>query len=212
MLQWFRALLPREEKFVQNFEEHADHIVAASVALRGLMDGRIDFDEAFRTIRAHEGAADAVTKKTFEAIHRTFITPFDRSEIHDLIVALDDTIDLIEDIVQHLAIYEISDFTPQMQSMAATIETCALRLRTAMPCLAAVAKNADALKAASREISVLEGKADATLRDGLKALMKSGADPIALMTRKEIYELLEQTIDRCEDVADVIQGIVIEHA
>jgi hypothetical protein len=212
MLQWFRALLPREEKFVLNFEEHAGHIVAASVALRGLMEGRIGFDEAFRTIRAREGAADAVTKKTFEAIHRTFITPFDRSEIHDLIVALDDTIDLIEDIVQHLAIYEISDFTPQMQSMAATIETCANRLRTAMPCLAAVAKNAEALKAASREISVLEGKADATLRDGLKALMKSGADPIALMTRKEIYELLEQTIDRCEDVADVIQGIVIEHA
>jgi hypothetical protein len=96
--------------------------------------------------------------------------------------------------------------------MAETIETCANRLRTAMPCLAAVAKNAEALNAASREISVLEGKADATLRDGLKALMKSGADPIALMTRKEIYELLEQTIDRCEDVADVIQGIVIEHA
>jgi uncharacterized protein Yka (UPF0111/DUF47 family) len=212
MLQWFRALLPNEEKFVQNFEEHAGHIVAASLALRGLMDGKIGFDEAFRTIREREGAADGVTKKTFEAIHRTFITPFDRSEIHDLIVALDDTIDLIEDIVQRLAIYEIAAFTPQMQSLAATIETCATRLRTAIPCLAEVAKNAEALKTACREISVLEGKADATLRDGLKALMKCGADPIAIMTRKEIYELLEQTIDRCEDVADVIQGIVIEHA
>ncbi len=170
MLQWFRALLPHEEKFVQNFEEHAGHIVAASIALRGLMDGKIGFDEAFRTIREREGAADGVTKKTFEAIHRTFITPFDRSEIHDLIVALDDTIDLIEDIVQRLAIYEIADFTPQMQSLAATIETCATRLRTAIPCLAEVANNAEALNAACREISVLEGKADAMLRDGLKAL------------------------------------------
>lgn len=212
MLQWFRALLPREEGFVRNFEEHAGHIVAASLALRGLMDGQIPFETAFRTIREREGAADGVTKRTFEAIHRTFITPFDRSEIHDLIVSLDDTIDLIEEIVQRLAIYAIADFTPQMQALAATIATCAAKLQSAMPCLNAVAKNIDSLNAACREISLLEGKGDAILRDGLQALMKSGADPIALMTRKEIYELLEQTIDRCEDVADVIQGIVIEHA
>jgi uncharacterized protein len=207
----FRSLLPREEKFVERFQQHSEHIVAAAEALTTIVAATGDFDEAFRTIRQRESAADLVTKDTLEAIHRTFITPFDRTEIHDLIVALDDTIDIIEEIAQRIVIYRVLNFTPQMVKLAETIRNCAILLNSAMPLLAQVTRNANLLREIGIQISTLEGAADATLRDGLALLMKGGGDPIVIMTSKEIYELLENAIDRCEDVINVIQGIVIEH-
>jgi uncharacterized protein len=166
---------------------------------------------AFRTIRERESAADAVTKETLEAIHRTFITPFDRSDIHDLTTALDDIIDLIEDIVQRLSIYEIRDFTPEMVTQAEILERCAVMLAEGMPLLRATTRNASALSDIRVRIAEMEGQGDATLREGLRKLMKSDGGAIAIIERKELYELLEDAIDRCQDAADVIQGIVIEH-
>jgi len=100
MLQRFlHALMPREERFFDYFESHAKCIVAAAQCLRAVFAGKAEFEPAFRTIRERESAADAVTKETLEAIHRTFITPFDRSDIHDLSTTLDDIIDLMEEIV-----------------------------------------------------------------------------------------------------------------
>lgn len=211
LLRLFRALLPREERFVEHFQAHARHIRDAAEALRAIIAGKIDFETAFRTIRTCESAADDITKTTLEAIHRTFITPFDRSEIHDLIVALDDTIDTIEEIAQRMAIYELADFTPQMLALAEILEECAALIQESMPLLGAITRNAATLSQMGARISALEGQADATLREGLRALIKSGADPLAIMTRKEIYELLESATDRCDDVANVVQGIVIEH-
>lgn len=205
------ALTPKEERFVEHFQVHTGHIVAAAEALHAIIAGTGDFDENFRTIRQRESAADAVTKATLEAIHRTFITPFDRTEIHDLIVALDDTIDTIEEIVQRIVIYRVLSFTPQMIRLADTVRECSLLLNSMMPLLNTVTRNADKLRDISIRISMLEGAADATLREGLAILMRGGGDPIVVMTSKEIYELLESTIDRCEDVANVVQGIVIEH-
>jgi uncharacterized protein Yka (UPF0111/DUF47 family) len=206
-----RALMPREEKFIERFEKHSTHIVAGAEALCQIFAAHGDFDEHFRTIRQRESAADGVTRETLEAIHRTFITPFDRTEIHDLIVALDDTIDIIEEIAQRIVIYRVLTFTPQMVKLAETIRACAALLNQTMPLLESVPKNADALRNMGLQISTLEGQADATLREGLALLMKGGGDPIVIMTSKEIYELLESAIDRCEDVANVVQGIVIEH-
>lgn len=211
LLRLFRALLPREERFVEHFQAHARHVRDAAEALRAIIAGKTDFETAFRTIRTCESAADDITKTTLEAIHRTFITPFDRSEIHDLIVALDDTIDTIEEIAQRMAIYELADFTPQMLTLAEILEACAALIQESMPLLGAITRNAATLSQMGARISALEGQADATLREGLRALIKSGADPLAIMTRKEIYELLESATDRCDDVANVVQGIVIEH-
>lgn len=211
MLNWYRALLPREEKFVDNFQAHAAHIVAAAESLRAIIAGTATFDSALRAICEHEGAADAITKTTIEAIHRTFITPFDRTDIHDLITALDDTIDLIEEIAQRIAIYRLKSYTPQMLKLAEIAQDCAVQICEALPLLREITRNAGSLRALGARISVLEGQGDATLREGLGNLMHSGGDPIALITCKEIYELLEDVVDRCQDVSDVIQGIVIEH-
>lgn len=211
LLRLFHALMPKEERFFDHFENHARCIVAAAECLRAVLAGKADFEAAFRTIRERESAADAVTKATLEAIHRTFITPFDRSDIHDLTTALDDIIDLIEEIAQRISIYEIRDFTPEMVRQADVLQQCTIMLAEGMPLLRAVTRNAAALSDVRVRIAVLEGQGDAFLRDGLRKLMKDDAGPIAIIERKELYELLEDAIDRCQDVADVIQGIVIEH-
>jgi uncharacterized protein Yka (UPF0111/DUF47 family) len=210
-LRMIRALMPKEEKFVEHMQEHTKLIVAGSEALCSILSGSGEFEKCFQTIREKEGAADAITKAVLEAIHRTFITPFDRAEIHDLIVALDDTIDIIEEIVQRIAIYRMTQFTPEMVMMAGTMRDCVKLISSAIPLLADVTRNADALRELAIRVSALEGQGDRTLRQGLAALMTNGADPIAVMTKKEIYELLESAIDRCEDVMNVVQGIVIEH-
>jgi uncharacterized protein Yka (UPF0111/DUF47 family) len=207
----FHALMPREERFFDHFEDHAKCIVAAAQCLRAIITGKAEFEAAFRTIRERESAADAITKVTLEAIHRTFITPFDRGDIHDLTTALDDIIDLIEDIVQRLAIYEVKEFTPEMVKQADILERCATMLCEGMPLLRATTRNASALGAIRVRIAELEGEGDAILREGLRKLMKSDGGAIAIIERKELYELLEDAIDRCQDAADVIQGIVIEH-
>ena len=210
-LRLFRSLMPREEKFVERFCQHTEQIVAAAEALHSIFAGSDDFDKCFHTIRERESAADVITRLTIEAVHRSFITPFDRGEIHDLIVSLDDTIDTIEEIVQRIAIYRITKFTPEMVRLTEIIRDCAGILNSAMPLLAEVTRNATALRDMAIRISALEGEGDATLRQGLAALMQSGADPITVLTQKEIYELLENAIDRCQDAMDVVQGIVIEH-
>lgn len=210
LLRLFHALMPREERFFDYFESHAKCIVAAAKCLRAIFSEKAEFEPAFRTIRERESAADAVTKETLEAIHRTFITPFDRSDIHDLSTTLDDIIDLMEEIAQRLAIYEITEFTPEMVKQAELLERCAMILCEGIPLLRATTKNAKALSDIRVQIAELEGQADATLREGLRKLMKSDGGAIAIIERKELYELLEEAIDRCQDAADVIQGIVIE--
>jgi len=210
-LRLFRSFMPKEEKFVERFGQHAEQIAAAADALRSIFASTDDFEKCFHTIRERESAADVITRLTLEALHRSFITPFDRGEIHDLVVSLDDTIDTIEEIVQRIAIYRITKFTPEMLKLTEIIRDCASILNSAMPLLAEVTRNAAALRDMAIRISALEGQGDATLRQGLATLMRNGADPIAVMTQKEIYELLEGAIDRCQDAMDVVQGIVIEH-
>ena len=211
LLRLFHALMPREERFFDHFESHARCIVAAAQCLRAIFSGKAEFEVAYRTIRERESAADAITKETIEAIHRTFITPFDRGDIRDLTTGLDDIIDLMEEIVQRLAIYEISEFTPEMTALAEILERSATILCQGIPLLRSTTKNAQALSDIRVRIAELEGQGDATLREGLRKLMKGDGSAIAIIERKEIYELLEAAIDRCQDAADVIQGIVIEH-
>lgn len=208
----FRFLMPRDKKFVERFEQHAEQIVAAAEALKSIFAGSDNFEGCFQAIRERESAADVITRLTLEAVHRSFIAPFDRTEVRDLIMALDDTIDTIEEIVQRIAIYRLKTFTPEMKKLTDIVGDCAGLLSRAMSLLGEVTRNATALRDVAIRISALEGQGDATLRQGLASLMQNGADPIAVMTQKEIYELLEDAIDRCQDAMDVVQGIVIEHA
>lgn len=211
LMKIFHALMPKEEKFFDYFCAHSEKIVAATEALQQMMVSGDDPAPYCRTIYTKEGEADAITRTTLLAIHRSFITPFDRAEIHSLISAMDDTIDLVEETAQRVELYEVSAFTPQMKEMAESAGKCAEIIQQTMPLLTAINKNSTRISAMCVMVSKIEGQADHQLRNGLSELIKSGQDPIHILTRKEIYELLESVIDRCQDVMDVVQSIVIEH-
>ncbi|MEI6985331.1 MAG: DUF47 family protein [Rhodospirillaceae bacterium] len=210
-MKLFHALMPKEERFIDYFCAHSEKIVAATEALQRLMDAPSEAASYCRVIYAKEGEADVITRTTLQAIHRTFITPFDRADIHGLISAMDDTIDLVEETAQKIEMYEIKYFTDEMKEMARGAYNCAEIIRQTVPLLAAISKNSVRINEMCVEVSKIEGEADRRMRRGLTQLIKSGAEPLVIMTRKEIYEILESIIDKCEDVMDSIQGIVIEH-
>ncbi len=211
LLKLFRSLMPREESFLEYFSDHSQKIVEATAALHAMMASGTDIEPHCHTIYTIEGEADVIARKTLLAIHRTFITPFDRSDIHGLITAMDDTIDLVEETAQRVELYEITEFTDEMKEMAESAHRCAMIIQKTIPLLAAINKHSNQINQFCVDVSKIEGQADRKMRHGLSKLLKSGPDPILFITLKEIYEVLESVIDRCEDVMDAVQGIVIEH-
>jgi len=211
LLKLFNKMMPKEESFLQYFSDHSKKIVDAAEALHGMMTPGSDIEAYCHKIYTIEGEADVIARATLLAIHRTFITPFDRSDIHGLITAMDDTIDLVEETAQRIELYELTEFTDEMKEMADSAHRCAIIIQKTIPLLAAINKNSGQINQLCVDVSKLEGQADRKMRLGLSKLLKSCNDPILFIIRKEIYEVLESVIDRCEDVMDAIQGIVIEH-
>jgi predicted phosphate transport protein (TIGR00153 family) len=208
-IRFFRALMPRDERFIERFAEHSKLIVPAAVSFRALMsgDGRAEVHAA--EIARLEDEADRITRETILAIHRTFVTPFDRSQILELITALDDTIDLMKDTGRRVIRYGVG-FTPEMQGMADCAVRATTELRDAMPLLGSIDKSAERLSAMSIAVRRIESEADDLLDRGLKALFASGESPGTKLTVEKVYDLVEAVVDRCEDVVDVIDGIVVE--
>lgn len=213
MFGFMKVLMPKEVKFFNYFESHSRHILAASESLcniviisRGPSD---DISYHVDLISREESKADLITRSTLMDLHTCFITPFDRTDIHALITAMDDTIDLIEEVAQRISIYGVKSFTPEMRDMANTIRDAARMILEVVPLLSSINSNVSNINAKIQKMSEIEEEADKKLRDGLSKLMKED-DTKKFIIRKEIYELLESVIDRCEDVFDTIGGIVIE--
>lgn len=211
-LSFIRSLMPHEERFVANFTAHADRLVAASGALIAMMqappeDRRARFDD----VRTIESQADTIARETLVALHRAFITPFDRSDIHALITAQDDTVDLIEDVGRHSLLYKIDQFSPHMLELARLIEDGAKLLAEAIPLLSDVNRNVGRINILCEKIGHIEGEADEVLHRGLSELIAQRPETITFMGRKEMYEMLEAVTDRCDDVADLIEGILLDH-
>jgi hypothetical protein len=209
LLNAFRALMPHDDRFIARFCEHAKLIVPAAEEFRALMSGDGQAEQHAREINRLEDAADHIARETVLAIHRTFVTPFDRSQILDLINALDDTIDLMKETGGRMVRYGV-DFTPEMQGMANCIVRAATELRDGMPLLAAIDKNVDRLSALSVAVRHIEGEADDLLEHGLRVLFAGSTSPGHKLTVEKVYDLVEAVVDRCEDVVDVIDGIVVE--
>jgi uncharacterized protein len=209
LLRAFRSLMPQDERFIERFCEHSKLIVPAAEAFRALMsdDGRAEQHAA--EINRLEDAADTVTRDTVLAIHRTFVTPFDRSQILDLITALDDTIDLMKDTGRRMLRYEVG-FTPEMQGMADCIVRATHELRDGMPLLGSIDRSVDRLSNMSVAVRQIEGEADELLDRGLRTLFASDKSAGYKLTVEKVYDLVEAVVDRCEDVVDVIDGIVVE--
>jgi predicted phosphate transport protein (TIGR00153 family) len=210
----FGRLMPREGNFFALFNRHADRIVAGSRELAGLMNefgdiaarrARIDaIDEA-------EKLADKVTYETVTLLHKTFITPFDRDDIHKLITHMDDILDLIQDVAESAMLYDLQRITPEAQQLAQLNEMCCERVQSAVGMLDSM-ENAEAILKICTEIDRLESDADRVMRAGMSKLFRDEADVRQMIKLKEIYELLEAVSDKCEDVANVIEGVVLENA
>ncbi|HEY0419260.1 MAG TPA: DUF47 family protein [Acetobacteraceae bacterium] len=201
--------MPRNERFIEQFCEHAKLIVPAAEAFRALMSGDGHAEQHAAEINRLEDAADRITRDTVRAIHRSFVTPFDRSQILDLITALDDTIDLMKDTGRRMVRYGVG-FTPEMQGMADCAVRAAVELRDGMPLLGAIDRSVERLSAMSVAVRRIEGEADELLDRGLRSLFASDTSPGHKLTVEKVYDLVEAVVDRCEDVVDVIDGIVVE--
>jgi predicted phosphate transport protein (TIGR00153 family) len=204
-----RSLMPRDDRFIERFSRHSRLIVPAAEAFRALMGGDGQREQHVATISRLEDEADRITRETVLAIHKTFITPFDRSQILDLITALDDTIDLMKDTGRRMLRYGV-DFTPEMQGMADCAVRATTEIRDAMPLLGSIQSSEEKLNAMSVAVRRIEGEADELLDQGLRVLFAGDMSPGYKLTVEKVYDLVEAVVDRCEDVVDVIDGIVIE--
>lgn len=212
MLSWFRALMPKEDRFFDLFEQHAVTLVDAAAALRTLLDGTQDLVQACEAIARHEDKADAITREALQAVRRTFITPFDRGDIQALVGSLDDAIDQMLKTAKAVRRFEVTRFEPEMREMGVVIGEAASVVSEALPKLRALGENATALNALTERVIQLEGRADDLHEAGLKALFRaSRQDPMAFMVGSELYDHLEKVMDRFEDVANQISSIVVEH-
>ena len=214
MLGWFQALMPKEERFFELFARHSRTLVAGAEALRALLEGGEKVPDYCRQIVAREHEADEITREVLLAVRRTFITPFDRGDIKDLIQSMDDAIDMMHKTVKTIRLFEQSDFDPLMQQMGGEIVKAADLISEAIPLLNKVGSNAHRLAAIAEEITRVEGRSDDLHDQGLKDLYRRhgvSGDAMAYMIGSEIYGELEKVVDRFEDVANEISGIVIEN-
>lgn len=209
LLRAFRALLPRDERFIERFTAHARLIVPAAQAFRDLVFNVGDWTQHVAEINRLEAEADKITRETVMAIHRTMVTPFDRSQILDLITALDDTLDLMKETARRMLRYGVA-FTPEMQGMADCAVRATIRIRDAMPLLAHIDRNVSQLSAMSVAVRAIESEADDLLDRGLRVLFASDVSAGQKLTVERVYDLIEAVVDRCEDITDVIDGIVVE--
>ncbi len=211
LMRLFRKLMPKEERFIDKFAAHSRCMVAAADKLVALMAQSGDQASFLSDLSDIENEADGITYQTIIALHRAFMTPFDRSDIHALIVALDDTVDLIEEVAQRAALYRVLEFSPRMRQLGAMIQSMARLLAEVTPLLTNISGNADRINTLCRQVSNIETEADRVLRDALIDLIAQQPETIVFLGRKEVYELLEAVTDRCDDVADVIEGILLDH-
>lgn len=213
MMGLFRKLMPREERFFEMFAAHSAVVVEAAEALAALLEGR-DVERNCDRIIALEDQADAITRDVLLAVRRSFITPFDRGDIKDLIQSMDDAIDMMHKTVKTIRLLEQAEFDPLMRQMGEEVVRAAHLVAEAIPLLDKLGANAQRLSAIAEEVMRVEGRSDDLHDQGLKDLFQrhgASGDAMAYMIGSEIYGELEKVVDRFEDVANEISGIVIEN-
>jgi len=206
-------LMPREGKFFDLFNAHAERIVEGARELAAMMS-RFDehgLETHAQRIDGAERAADKITHETITLLHKTFITPFDREQIHGLITKMDDILDLIQDVAESIALYDLHEVTPEAKQLAEICQQCCDRVKSAVALLTNL-KDPQAILKMCEEIDRLESDADRVMRGAMSKLFREENDLKQVMKLRVIYDLLESITDRCEDVANVIEGIVIENS
>ena len=213
----FGKLLPREGNFFEMFNQHGDRIVEAARAFSSLVANYNDIglrQKYAQEVDNAEHAADRITQEVNRAIHKTFITPIDREQIHSLINTMDDVADLIQDSAETMALYDVRHMTEEMGRLTELSLKCCERVRDAVKLLDKIADPAvaEAALKTCEEIDKLESDADRVMRSAMSKLFREEPDVREVIKLKAIYELLETITDRCEDVANLIEGIVLENS
>ena len=213
MMRWFHALMPKEERFFELFARHSEAVLEGAKALRAMMEGGDAIAANSAAVMKRESEADDVTREVLIAVRRTFITPFDRGNIRDLITSMDNTIDQMQKAAKAVILFDYDRFTPQMKDMGDLIVKSAELLKQAVPLLHAISSEAVRISDLTAQISALEGRADELHDVGLRALYQATAQGNAMgfIVGNEVYDHLEKVVDRFDDVANVMHGIVIEH-
>jgi uncharacterized protein len=213
MLGWFQALLPRDERFFELFARHAQAIVAGAEALRRMLEGGEAVAQCCQAVIAREREADQITREVMIAVRRTFITPFDRGDIKDLITSMDDTIDQMQTTAKVITVFDVRAFTPRMREIGDAIVASAALVAEAMPLLESISDRVARLSAISEELGQLEGRTEDIRDAGVRELyqLHGANDPMAFLIGGEVYHNLEQVVDRFDDVADEISSVVLDH-
>jgi predicted phosphate transport protein (TIGR00153 family) len=217
MLGWFQALMPKEERFFDLFVRHATIVVAAAEAMQGLLLGGDKIEHYCKQIVERETEADEITRQVLTAVRRTFITPFDRTDIKDLISSMDDAIDQMNKTAKVITLFEVRSFDPQMQELGEIVLQAANLVLEAMPLLSSIGKNSNRLNAITEKVIRIEEHADHLHDQGRKALFLANrqgnaqGNTMGFIIGTELYDHLEKVVDRFEDVANEINALVIDH-
>lgn len=214
MFSWFQRLLPKKEDFFAMFEAHSATLVAAAEALRQLAEDGSSPQRLLEEIRKREHEADDVIRQVLTAVRRTFLTPFDRGAITGLIGAMDDAIDDMLAAARAIDLYELRELRPEMKQIVALISEAAAVTDQAIPLLRNVSRNGVELHKLTGRLVQLEGEADEIHAAGLKRAFQETAQESSLKfaVAREVFRNLESVTDSFEDVANQIDGIVVDHA
>ena len=212
MLRWFRALLPREERFFDLFARHSQTVVQGALALQGMLKGGEEASVYCQRVNQFENDADNITREVLMAVRRSFITPFDRVDIKDLITSMDDAIDQMQQTAKAVMLFEVRTFEPAMREIGSNLVECANLIERALPLMKSIGENLSTLTAITEEVTKIEGRIDDLHDIGLKELFLKhrNANTMDYIVGAEIYDHLEKVADRFDDVANEINSIVIE--
>jgi predicted phosphate transport protein (TIGR00153 family) len=214
MFGWFQRLLPQTGDFFGMFEAHAATVMAAAEALTRLAEDDSDTKEQLKLIDQHEHEADDVIREVLRSVRRTFLTPFDRGAITSLIVSMDDAMDEMQAAARAVDLYELHQLQDEMKQMVAITKESAAITVDVMPLLRDLTRNGAKIHELTERLVQLEGVADDIHAAGLKkAFQEFGqTSAIRFIVAREIFKHLERVSDAFEDVANEIDGIVIDHA
>lgn len=213
MFRFIRAIMPRSDNFFELFEAQAKKAQEAAQTLRRIVDGGESTAENCALLSRQEEEADHISYEVLQSIRRSFITPFDRSDIKALSTSLDDAIDQMNKTGKTALLYDVTEFQPNMRAMADGVIALAGIVAEALPLMRNIAANSARLHALVGEISRIEEQSDKLNDEGLQQLFraKTNGDALAFIVGSQLYDHLEKCCDRFEDVAHVMGDIVIEH-
>jgi len=207
----FGRFLPKETSFFDFFEEHAALTVEGCQEFLALVTTGANLEVRGRRILDLEHETDVITHRCVEALHKTFITPIDRDDIHRLITRMDDIMDFVESASERITLYELTVMTADVRDLADVLHRASQQVEAAIKGLRNL-KDPQSIIKLCIDINRLENEGDQIHRRAVARLFKEAKDPIEVIKWKEIYEMLENAMDRCEDVANIIEGVVLEHA